>query len=79
MQILADVLQRPVSVTDNEPACAIGAAILAAWGGGLYSCPEAAVAAMCKAPGKTYLPDPTANYEARYRRYREAADGMAAL
>ena len=77
MQILADVLQRPISITDNEPACAIGAAILAAWGGGLYESPEAAVAAMSKAPGMTYTPDPTADYEARYQRYRKTADHMA--
>ena len=78
MQLLADVLQRPIHITDNEPACAIGAAILAAWGGGLYGSPEEAVAAMSKAPGSTVLPDPEANYDARYRRYCETADRLAA-
>lgn len=78
MQILADVLGRPIHITDNEPACAIGSAILAAWGGGLYDSPEAAVAAMSKAPGETVLPDPKADYEARYQRYCQTADHMAA-
>jgi len=78
MQILADVLQRPVHVTDNEPACAIGSAILAAWGGGLYQTPEEAVAAMSKAPGKTYHPDPSADYAVAYARYCQAADHLAA-
>ena len=78
MRLLADVLQKPVFITDNEPACAIGAAILAAWGGGLYESSEAAVAAMSKAPGEVIRPDPAANYEARYRRYCVTADHLAA-
>lgn len=78
MQILADVLGRPIHITDNEPACAIGAAILAAWGGGLYPSPEAAVAAMSKAPGETFLPHPDPGLEARYRRYCETADRLSA-
>lgn len=77
MQILADVLGRPIQITDNEPACAIGSAILAAWGGGLYETPEAAVAAMSRAPGMTYYPDPKADYEAKYRRYVEMANRLA--
>ena len=77
MQILADVLGRPIHITDNEPACAIGSAVLAAWGGGVYQSPEAAVAAMSREPGMTYYPDPKADYEAKYRRYAAAADHMA--
>ncbi len=77
MQILADVLQRPIYVTDNEPACAIGSAILAAWGGGLFDSPEAAVTAMSKAPGAVFTPDPKADYEARYQRYCQTADRLA--
>lgn len=77
MQILADVLERPVYVTDNEPACAIGAAILGAWGGGLYDSAEAAVAAMSKTPSAVYTPDPTVQHAARYRRYCQTADHLA--
>ena len=77
MQLLADVLQRPIHITDNEPACAIGAAILAAWGGGLYESSSSAVAAMSKAPGEIITPNPSANYDARYRRYCQTADHLA--
>lgn len=79
MQILADVLQKPICISDNEPSCAIGSAILAAWGGGLYTSAEEAVAAMSKDPGETYLPDPHADYQAAYARYCKAADALAAL
>ena len=58
----------------SEMACS---AILAAWGGGLYETPEAAVAAMSRAPGMTYYPDPKADYEAKYRRYVEMANRLA--
>ena len=77
MQILADVLGRPVLVTGSDSACAVGAAILAAWGGGLYDSPEAAIHAMAKAPGAVYHPDPNADYEAKYRRYAETADRLS--
>ena len=79
MQILADVLERPVYITDNEPACAIGSAVLAAWGGGLYSSSEEAVAAMSRAPGMTYYPNKDTDYSARYRRYTETADHLAGV
>ena len=77
MQILADVLGREIFLTENEPASAMGAAILAAWGGGLYDTPEKAIAAMAKKPGKVYRPDPEANYEAAYARYLRTADRLA--
>lgn len=77
MQILADVLGREIFVTENEPASAMGAAILAAWAGGLYESPEAAIAAMAKEPGAVYRPDPDADYEKAYARYVKTADIMA--
>lgn len=77
MQILADVLGREIAVTENEPASAMGAAILAAWGAGLYQSAEAAITAMAKAPGKVYRPDPKADYEKAYARYIETADRLA--
>lgn len=77
MQLLADVLGREIAVTENEPASAMGAAILAAWAGGLYETPEAAIAAMAKEPGKIYRPDPTADYERAYARYIRTADHLA--
>lgn len=77
MQILADVLDREIIVTENEPASAMGAAILAAWAGGLYESAAQAVAAMAKAPGRTYRPDPGAHYERAYARYVKTADALA--
>lgn len=77
MQILADVLGREILVTENEPASAMGAAILAAWAGGLYESPASTVAAMAKAPGAVYRPNPAADYESAYARYLNAADTMA--
>ena len=77
MQILADVLGREIAVTENEPASAMGAAILAAWAGGLYETAEAAIAAMAKAPGKVYRPDPHADHEKAYARYIETAGRLA--
>ena len=77
MQILADVLGREIYVTENEPASAMGAAILAAWAGSLYESPAAAVAAMEKAPGAVYRPAPEADYEQAYARYVKTADHLA--
>lgn len=77
MQILADVLGREIYVTENEPASAMGAAILAAWAGGLYESPEAAVSAMEKAPGAVYRPAPEADYEQAYARYVKTANHLA--
>lgn len=77
MQILADVLGREIWVTDSEPASAVGAAILAAWAGSLYDSPQAAIAAMAKAPKRVYRPEPGVDYEARYARYVQTADAFA--
>lgn len=73
MQTLSDVLQRPITVSPVSQTCALGAAIYASVGAGLYAAssrhrPQSA------APARTiYQPDPTAAaYHAqKYQRYCE--------
>ena len=77
MQMLADVLGREITVTENEPAAAMGTAMLAAWAGGIYETPEQAITAMAKAPGRVYYPAPDVNYEAAYARYVQTADTLS--
>ncbi len=79
MQILADVLGRELTVSDREPAGAIGAAVLAACSAGLYADPEAAAAAMAAPPAAVYQPNPAADYEEAYGRYVRTADHMAEM
>ncbi len=71
-QIKADVLNRPVSLPGAASGAAMGDAIVAAAGAGLYASIEDAVAAMVTA-GPVYVPDP-ANvpiYDGFYRIYRD--------
>ena len=56
-QIKADVLNRPVSLPGAASGAAMGDAIVAAAGAGLYASIEDAVAAMVTA-GPVYVPDP---------------------
>ena len=72
MQMLAEVLGRPVHTPRVAEAGALGAAILAAVGVGLYADRERALAAMVH-PGPVYRPDParTDAYEDVYMRWRE--------
>ncbi|MCS6826601.1 MAG: FGGY-family carbohydrate kinase [Caldilinea sp.] len=70
-QIKADVLGRPVTLPLAASGAAMGDAILAAAGVGLYASLTEAVAAMVK-QGPTFAPQPenTARYNALYRIYR---------
>ncbi len=69
-QIKADVLQRPIDLPRAGVGAAMGDAIVAAVGVGLYPSIEAAVARMV-APGPSYKPQPAnaACYDALYRVY----------
>lgn len=73
MQILAEVLGRPLHTPAVAEAGALGAAILAAVAVGLYPDREQAVACMVR-PGPVYQPDSerASRYEDVYRRWREA-------
>jgi L-xylulokinase len=80
VQMFADVLAMPVTVTETDEAAAWGAALCAGAGVGLYANPQADprdVAAI----GKTCLPDAarSADYQSRYRVFRDIAEAMTPL
>lgn len=73
LQMMADVLERPVAVTQCTEAACLGAAILAGAGAGVY--PDAAAGAEAAAKiARRYMPrrGPVEAYEAGYAAYREA-------
>ena len=71
MQMLADVLQRPIAVAASEQAPALGAAMYAAVAAGCYPTVEAAQQAMSSGFSATYQPQTTraAYYGQRYAEY----------
>ena len=73
MQIVADVLDMPISVARSEQACALGSAMAAATAAGLHPTIEASRDAMGSGFETEFRPDPeaAASYEALYRRYLE--------
>ena len=72
MQIVADVLNKPIDVPANDQCVALGAAMFAALAAGLYPDISAAQKALCPPIEKTYRPDPAraAVYDALYKQYR---------
>ncbi len=73
MQVLADVLNRPISVHNSEQTCALGTAMFAATVSGVYPSVQAAMAAMGQGFGLTYHPNAIVVpvYEKRYQQYVE--------
>ncbi|HDQ45524.1 MAG TPA: ribulokinase [bacterium] len=71
MQVLADVLNRPILVARSEQACALGAAMFAATAAGIHPTVEAAQEAMSSGFEHEYRPDPrnAAVYEELYGKY----------
>lgn len=71
MQVLADVLQRPIKVHASEETCALGASMLAATVAGVYSSLATAMNAMGPGFEKEYHPDLQKKelYDLRYARY----------
>ncbi len=71
MQVLADVLNRPIEVAASDQTCALGAAMFAATAAGIYDCVEDAMAAMGCGFEHTYTPRPdrAATYDRLYGRY----------
>ena len=73
VQIMADVLQRPVAVMECTESACLGAAILAGAAVGLY--PDIATgAAQAAKVGRRFEPDPgpRSAYADAYERYRDA-------
>jgi L-ribulokinase len=71
MQVLADVLNRPILVTRSEQACALGAAMFAAVAAGIYTDVETAQQGMSSGFEHEYRPVPenTEKYEKLYMKY----------
>ncbi len=72
MQVYADVLRRPLSVTGSDQGPALGAAIHAAVAAGAYPDVPAAAEAMGRKHPGAFLPDPARAdaYDALYAEYR---------
>ena len=72
MQMMADVMDRPIRIHASEQTCALGAAMFAATAAGLFPKVEDAMDAIGQGFDATYTPDPqrTALYAARYRQYQ---------
>lgn len=73
MQILADVMNRPLKICDSEQACALGAAICAAVAAGIYPSIEEAQKAMSSKYSYEFTPNPdhVAVYNNIYSSYEE--------
>jgi xylulokinase len=73
-QILADVGGVPIVVANYASWAALGGAILAGWGAGVYASLEAGIAAL-RPPVRRILPDPSLSplYTERFGRYQRVA------
>ena len=71
MQLVADVLDRPVAVADCDQTCALGGAIFGAVAAGLHPSVPVAMERMAARPGTTYAPraELVPRYASLYRRY----------
>ena len=77
LQIFADVLQLPIEVTASEELGAMGAAMAAGVGAGLFASFEEASSRMVRVT-RTIEPDPRAGsiYDEKYARYRAAISAL---
>jgi ribulose kinase len=80
MQIYADVLGQPITVTREPEASLLGSAVVAAKGCGAFPDLPAAARAM-SAPGRTYVPDPAchAAYQPYLQMHRQTYRQMQGL
>jgi len=76
MQVVADVLDMPISVPKSEQTCALGAAMCAATVAGIYPSIEEAKKAMGSGFEREYRPVPAnaARYGVLYKRYLALGD-----
>jgi len=76
MQVLADVLNRPILVTRSEQACALGAAMFAATAAKIYPTVEAAQEAMSSGFEHEYHPNPenAKKYKTLYAKYSKLGE-----
>lgn len=73
MQVLADVMNRPILVTRSEQACALGAAMFAATAADIYPSVEEAQTAMSSGFEHEYTPVPenAEKYQTLYEKYKK--------
>jgi L-ribulokinase len=73
MQVMADVMNRPIRIHKSEQTCAAGAAMFAATAAGIYPKVEDAMLAMGQGFDSTYQPQKpaTAIYAGRYAQYKK--------
>ena len=81
MQMLADILNRPIMVCKSEQCCATGAAIYAATAAGIYPSILAASEQISEGCEHTYQPDlqKSGCYEKLYKKYLRLAHHTDAL
>ena len=72
MQVMADVLNRPIKIARSEQTCALGAAMFAATAAGLYDDVSEAMEQMGAGFDAEYLPDPAiaGTYDQIYQQYQ---------
>jgi L-ribulokinase len=76
MQLMADVMNRPIEVVASDQSCALGGAIFAAVAAGVYASVPEAEAKMAAKVEKCFNPNPVTvpQYEAHYQRYLQWAE-----
>ncbi len=81
MQVMADVMNRPIRIHKSDQTCALGAAMFAATAAGIYPKVEEAMQAMGPGFDVEYRPDAkvTSVYEKRYQKFKKLSDMMADL
>jgi len=73
MQVMANVLNRPIKIARSEQTCALGAAMFAATAAGIYDNVSEAMQAMGAGFDAEYLPEPAqaAQYDQIYTQYQQ--------
>lgn len=81
MQMMADVLQRPVMVCNEEQVCALGSVIYAAVAAGFFPDVPAAQDALCEPYSINYRPDKEnlAGYKEKYQKYLSFGDFVESI
>lgn len=78
MQIMSDVLGRPIMISKEDQVCAKGAAIYAAVAAGLFASIEEAQQIYCEPYEADYYPNPDKqqDYAMKYRQYMKLAQSI---
>ena len=78
MQMFGDILQTPIEIPEGSELGALGAAMCAGIGTGIFDSFHAAADRMVKVAGRVE-PDPAMAevYDRKYARYRQIADALA--